>query len=255
MEGVVVKTALPILNDRGARLIFKIKNASFEEVNPVYKESLYDTKKKNLANAKEHVYENLERFITENRVDNLKSKMTGEEWRVENMSKLVELYAEDVWKDFFKTGEEGGEDVNGEAYRMVEKEGGEKEKRKSKGEKGEAAGYKKGAFVPPLKAMMYGFGDVEDPLPETIDMMETMVLEYVTEMTLKAKGKKSKLSEADLLFLVRKDKKKHARAVELLQMNDVIKKSKKVFDEKDLTVYAEEEFRVPDDEEEEEAED
>jgi len=81
--------------------------------------------------------------------------------------------------------------------------------------------------------MMYGFGDVVNPLPESVDLMEDLVVEYITEMTQKAMqiaAKRGKLKTEDLLFLVRKDGKKYTRVVELLRMNEELKNARKAFD-------------------------
>jgi len=93
-------------------------------------------------------------------------------------------------------------------------------------------GYK-GSFTKELKWMLYGFGDVTSPLPESVDLMEDIVIEYISEMTSKAmqvSTKRNKLLLEDLVFLVRKDKKKFARVKELLHMYDELKKARKSMD-------------------------
>ena len=76
-----------------------------------------------------------------------------------------------------------------------------------------------------LKYMMYGFGDDSAPYEETVDLMEDLVVEFISEMTLKAMevGRSGKISEKDIEFLVRKDPRKLARLEELLQMNEELK--------------------------------
>jgi len=94
-------------------------------------------------------------------------------------------------------------------------------------------GKKKRLFTRDLKVMMYGFGDVYNPLPESIDLMEDLVHEYIHEMTIKAMAvasKRGKLATEDLIFLVRKDKKKYARVKELLSMYEELKRARKAFD-------------------------
>eukprot|EP00027_Filamoeba_sp_ATCC50430_P011599 CAMPEP_0168545332 /NCGR_PEP_ID=MMETSP0413-20121227/2905_1 /TAXON_ID=136452 /ORGANISM="Filamoeba nolandi, Strain NC-AS-23-1" /LENGTH=175 /DNA_ID=CAMNT_0008575429 /DNA_START=29 /DNA_END=553 /DNA_ORIENTATION=+ len=78
---------------------------------------------------------------------------------------------------------------------------------------------KRGMFATELKHMMYGFGDTKNPLPESVDLLEDIVVEYITEMTQKSMqmgSKRGKLQTEDLIFLIRKDRKKYARAKELL---------------------------------------
>ena len=52
-------------------------------------------------------------------------------------------------------------------------------------------------------------------------------------MTLKAMdvGKKGKVHVEDIIFLIRKDPKKHARVKDLLMMNEELKKARKAFDD------------------------
>jgi len=85
--------------------------------------------------------------------------------------------------------------------------------------------------------MMYGFGDVISPLPESLDIMEELVFEYVQHMTMKAmqvSAKRGRFITEDLIFLVRKDKKKHARAKELLFMWEEIRKARSAFESDDV---------------------
>lgn len=81
---------------------------------------------------------------------------------------------------------------------------------------------------------MYGFGDDPHPRNDTVELLEDMVTEYLTDILLQA-GKASrlhgsKLRTDDLLFALRKDPKKHARVEELLFMNEELKKARKAFE-------------------------
>jgi len=92
---------------------------------------------------------------------------------------------------------------------------------------------KKRVFTRELKHMMYGFGDVKHPLPESVELMEDLVNEYVTEMTRKAteiSSKRGKLQTEDLVFLIRKDRKKYTRVKELLVMHEELKNARKAFE-------------------------
>lgn len=79
---------------------------------------------------------------------------------------------------------------------------------------------------------MFGFGDDQVPFTESVDLLEDLVVEYITEMTLKAMdvGKKGKVHVEDIVFLIRKDPKKYARVKDLLTMNEELKKARKAFD-------------------------
>lgn len=80
--------------------------------------------------------------------------------------------------------------------------------------------------------MMFGFGDDQVPFTESVDLLEDLVVEYITEMTLKAMevGKRGKVHVEDIVFLIRKDPKKYARVKDLLTMNEELKKARKAFD-------------------------
>ena len=81
--------------------------------------------------------------------------------------------------------------------------------------------------------MLFGYGDDPNPYSETVDMLEDLVLKFITDMTLKAMeiGGPGKVQAEDIIFLVRKEPKMYARVKELLTMNEELKKARKAFDE------------------------
>ncbi|PAN30291.1 hypothetical protein PAHAL_5G342800 [Panicum hallii] len=92
---------------------------------------------------------------------------------------------------------------------------------------------KRGVFQKDLQHMMYGFGDDPNPLPETVALLEDIVVEYVTDLVHKAQNvasKRGKLLTEDFLYLIRKDLRKLHRATELLSMNEELKQARKAFD-------------------------
>ncbi|KAG5684685.1 hypothetical protein PVAND_013902 [Polypedilum vanderplanki] len=96
----------------------------------------------------------------------------------------------------------------------------------------EATGRKR-LFSKELRCMMYGFGDDQNPFTESVDLLEDLVIEFITEITHKASeiGKTGKVQVEDIVFLVRKDQRKYARVKDLLTMNEELKKARKAFDE------------------------
>ncbi|XP_065837733.1 transcription initiation factor TFIID subunit 13-like [Oscarella lobularis] len=92
---------------------------------------------------------------------------------------------------------------------------------------------RKRLFTRELRCMMYGFGDDPNPYAESVDLLEDIVVEFITETTLKALsvGKKGRVHVEDIIFLIRKDPKKYTRVKELLMMNEELKKARKAFDE------------------------
>uniref|UniRef100_A0A2P2KNM9 Transcription initiation factor TFIID subunit 13 n=1 Tax=Rhizophora mucronata TaxID=61149 RepID=A0A2P2KNM9_RHIMU len=92
---------------------------------------------------------------------------------------------------------------------------------------------KRGVFYKDLQHMMYGFGDDPNPLPETVALVEDIVVEYVTDLAHKAQdvgSKRGKLSVEDFLYQIRKDLPKLNRCTELLSMQEELKQARKAFD-------------------------
>ncbi|OAY67519.1 Transcription initiation factor TFIID subunit 13 [Ananas comosus] len=98
---------------------------------------------------------------------------------------------------------------------------------------------KRGIFQKDLQHMMYGFGDDQNPLPETVALVEDIVVEYVTDLVHKAQNvasKRGKLLTDDFLYLIRKDSRKLHRCTELLSMNEELKQARKAFDVNEETL-------------------
>ncbi|XP_065860401.1 transcription initiation factor TFIID subunit 13 [Euphorbia lathyris] len=92
---------------------------------------------------------------------------------------------------------------------------------------------KRGVFQKDLQHMMYGFGDDPNPLPESVALVEDIVVEYVTDMAHKAQdigSKRGKLLVEDFLYLIRKDLPKLNRCTELLSMQEELKQARKAFE-------------------------
>ncbi|KAL4038899.1 hypothetical protein IC575_002536 [Cucumis melo] len=87
------------------------------------------------------------------------------------------------------------------------------------------------------------------PLPESVALMEDIVVEYITELVYKAQeigSKRGKLSVEDFLYLMRKDPRKLNRSTELLSMNEELKQARRAFeiDEDKLKKAFEEEDKM-----------
>ncbi|KAJ1677713.1 hypothetical protein EV182_005587 [Spiromyces aspiralis] len=87
---------------------------------------------------------------------------------------------------------------------------------------------------------MYAFGGDQDPAPDSINVLEDILVDYINEM--------ASINE-DFKFVLRKDPKKLARVEELIAMNREIAKARDVFREK-----ADEESEGSEDEDEEDEE-
>lgn len=90
---------------------------------------------------------------------------------------------------------------------------------------------RKRLFHRELKYMMHGFGDDSNPYSETVDLVEELVVQFITEMTVKAMevGKSGRVHVNDIIFIIRKDPKKYSRVKDLLMMKEQIDKAKKAF--------------------------
>eukprot|EP00026_Physarum_polycephalum_P002517 Phypoly_transcript_02524.p2 GENE.Phypoly_transcript_02524~~Phypoly_transcript_02524.p2 ORF type:complete len:388 (-),score=90.65 Phypoly_transcript_02524:1617-2738(-) len=95
-EGVVVKSMAPVITKKG-RVIFKLKNPNFDEVNPKH-ESLYDKQKAQREEALTTVYEDIERYINHNRVISLRSKIGP--FGKDKLETVAQLLLDDVIADF-----------------------------------------------------------------------------------------------------------------------------------------------------------
>ena len=93
-------------------------------------------------------------------------------------------------------------------------------------------GKRKRIFSKELQCMMHGFGDDQNPYTESVDILEALVIEFITEMTHKESiGRQGRVQVEDIVFLIRKDPRKFARVKDLLTMNEELKHARKAFDE------------------------
>lgn len=100
-------------------------------------------------------------------------------------------------------------------------------------------GRSKGTLGKEIKIMLYAFGDVQNPRQDTADLLEEIVIQYIADLTSQAHSackKRGKLRTEDLMFCVRKDKKKLSRMQELLYMNEELKKARKAFEAADQEI-------------------
>uniref|UniRef100_A0A8C6FRD1 Transcription initiation factor TFIID subunit 13 n=1 Tax=Moschus moschiferus TaxID=68415 RepID=A0A8C6FRD1_MOSMO len=71
----------------------------------------------------------------------------------------------------------------------------------------------------------------QNPYTASVDILEDLVIEFITEMTHKAMsvGRQGRVQVEDTVFLIRKDPRKFAK--DLLTMNEESKRARKAFDE------------------------
>ncbi|KAJ7723716.1 transcription initiation factor IID, 18kD subunit-domain-containing protein, partial [Mycena olivaceomarginata] len=93
----------------------------------------------------------------------------------------------------------------------------------------------RGSYTKELKNLMYGFGDDRNPANDTVNVMEEILIEYITDVcqTAGAQTKRVRLSIEDLRRALSRppDAKKLARMEELLFMQEDIKRARAQFSE------------------------
>lgn len=114
--------------------------------------------------------------------------------------------------------------------------------------KGGASGAGEMASVQPalslkesLPQMMYGFGEDEAPLPETVALMEQLVFGYIRDVTdeaCKTAEVKGRLDTDCFVFAVRRDKPKYKRMKEIIELSKHVDRStQQRFTESEMAVF------------------
>jgi|SaaInlStandDraft_5_1057022.scaffolds.fasta_scaffold58435_1 transcription initiation factor TFIID subunit 13 len=97
-------------------------------------------------------------------------------------------------------------------------------------------GKKRTSFLEDLPHIMYGFGDVPEPIKETKELLNQMVCSYIREFTVGAvevaretdgSGSRRELDEHCMMCRI-KSQQKRQRAVELLRMHEELKDAQKL---------------------------
>ncbi|GJJ12124.1 hypothetical protein Clacol_006365 [Clathrus columnatus] len=100
----------------------------------------------------------------------------------------------------------------------------------------------KGTFNRELRMMMYAFGDSKEPASDSVDVMEEILIEYLTDVchTALTPTRKTRVQIEDLRRALSRfpDGKKLARLEELLFMQDDIRRARKQFNTEDDQVQA-----------------
>lgn len=94
--------------------------------------------------------------------------------------------------------------------------------------------------------MMYGFGDDRQPLASTVHLLEELVVDYVSSLLQQAqqaaehrqRGVRgsgvTRVKDRDLLFVLRKDRRRQDRVVELLEVWKEVKATTEKKSDRDL---------------------
>lgn len=82
-----------------------------------------------------------------------------------------------------------------------------------------------------IEEMMFGFGDQWPPNEESVKMVETIVTNYIEDLTVRAaqiSTLRGKLDKECFMFVVRKDRRKFSRVHHLLKANEELKSVQKM---------------------------
>ncbi|KAG5358139.1 Transcription initiation factor TFIID subunit 13 [Yarrowia sp. B02] len=90
-------------------------------------------------------------------------------------------------------------------------------------------------FVNDIKPLLYAFGDVSEPYPETVAALEDILTDYIVDTCHEAAkmaeiAGRQKIKVDDFKFLLRNDPRKLGRAEELLVLQKEFVEARKAFD-------------------------
>ncbi|KAK6090816.1 hypothetical protein P3W45_000061 [Vairimorpha bombi] len=95
---------------------------------------------------------------------------------------------------------------------------------------------KKASFYKEVRMMLYGFGDVSCPRSDTTEVLHNYVIDYLTILLVDTHNMaklKGKTKTEDLLYCIKRDRKKYLRVKHLLMTNEELKMARKAFEMKE----------------------
>ena len=93
---------------------------------------------------------------------------------------------------------------------------------------------KKRKFTSDIEEMMFGFGDCWPPNKKSVELVESLVVQYIENLSIRASkiGElRGNLDKECFLYLVSKDRRKFQRVCKLLDTNEEIKSVQKDIDD------------------------
>lgn len=92
---------------------------------------------------------------------------------------------------------------------------------------------KKTTFIKEIRLMMYGFGDVSAPRPDTTEVLHNYLIDYLNILLTKSHSmasKKGKTKTEDIMYFLKHDRLKYSRVKTLLITNEELKTARKIFE-------------------------
>ncbi|KAI5180187.1 transcription initiation factor TFIID subunit 13 [Nematocida sp. AWRm80] len=96
---------------------------------------------------------------------------------------------------------------------------------------------KKLCFIKDIRKVMYAHGDTENPRYDTASTIQNYVCHYLANILKKTKivsKSRGRIKTDDLLYTVKRDRRKYIRAKELLVTNEELKKARKIFEYEEM---------------------
>ena len=84
--------------------------------------------------------------------------------------------------------------------------------------------------------MMYGCGDVSAPRPDTAEALHSYLIDYLSVFMTKVHSMakiKGKTKTEDMMYYLKRDRKKYSRVKNLLVTNEELKAARKIFKSKE----------------------
>ncbi|SCW00241.1 LAFE_0B12552g1_1 [Lachancea fermentati] len=93
-------------------------------------------------------------------------------------------------------------------------------------------------FSKDVSSLMYAYGDVPQPLPESVQCLDELVSSYLVDICMEAfrtaqTVRRNKIKVEDFKFVLRRDSVKLGRAEELIKLSRIITDAKKLFKNSD----------------------
>jgi len=88
-------------------------------------------------------------------------------------------------------------------------------------------------FVREIRQLMYAHGDSLNPRTDSAETIHDYLYNYLTEVLRKTKRvskSRGRAKTEDLLYVIKRDRRKYLRAKELLTTNEEIKKARKIME-------------------------
>lgn len=92
---------------------------------------------------------------------------------------------------------------------------------------------KRTTFFKEVRSMMYGFGDVSSPRIDSVEVLHSYLMDYLSLLLTKVHAMakiKGKTKTEDLMYFLKRDRKKYSRIKNLLLINEELKTARKIFE-------------------------